>query len=262
MALQLQTSADAPSNSTIHLRMVAAGERTEGANRPVSEPAIRRLERDWDIEKMGPLRVARRMDRDGELRIFDGQHRFRVGVSKGVNFFPCEIVEVYTEKREAELWEAANIQRKIPTAIDAYHNKIRQGDPEILAIQGMLAKIGREVPKAKSGGGRYVNSVQLLRRLYGMQPEHLPAALEVAHEISGDKVLGDIIIAVAFFAALRGPEKLERLRRGLLLTGYEGSMQLIREVQIELKVVGGSGVHISQKLVDGVLARLAREYGI
>lgn len=113
------------------------------AQRAVVGPQLKRLVKNFDLDKVGILTVS---VRDGIPYVVDGQHRWRAAVEKGLGDtkVKCEVFRDLSLEQEAALFLSRN-DAALVSAIDKFRVGLTKKDQDCLGVKAILDDYGCEV---------------------------------------------------------------------------------------------------------------------
>lgn len=151
--------------------------RDERVQRNIIDKRVRDLAANLNLDGIGVVTVSKRAD--AKLVILDGQHRIQALIDAGHGSYlvTCNVFHGLTVPQEAERFRVLNNTRK-PTALDDYVKGLTAGDPECVAIDKILKRVGLRVT-LQSGPG-IISCVDAFRSVYRSKRGPGPAALGFA----------------------------------------------------------------------------------
>jgi hypothetical protein len=154
----------------------------ETVQRGLIPARLKKLAEELDLDALGVVTVSQRDN--GEYVVIDGQHRLAAlkEHEMGEWDLTCNVYRHLTLAQEAALFRRLNDTRKI-TSYDDYSKGLVEGDPEIVAINGIVQRHGLKVRNYGHDGT--VTCVTKIRQLY-QSKDGLPAGqnLDEALEVS------------------------------------------------------------------------------
>lgn len=157
--------------------------------RGASNKRVNEIASNFSWAAFGVILVARR--RDGELCVFDGQHRALAAVKRDdVDRLPCLVFEFDELTEEAQAFVLANTCRGPVRALARFKARLQAEDNDALAIREVVEACGYTIPEkptgrkgelacigaveevAKRGASHLFRVLSLCAELYGHQPPH------------------------------------------------------------------------------------------
>lgn len=237
-------------------RWVAIDKLKLGPNRHPLPNHLDKITRNFDARYAGTLTVAKCTYNRDQLSVCDGMHRYLAGKERKVKGFWCFIVPCASPQEEYILWTKYNQERRGVNRLNIYHQKLRGGDPDALALDDDIRVLtGRKVATVSSGGtlGNIccIGSVEIA---YRENRDACRVALSVT-----DKICKSQIFHQAIFRGVFGLERRlvdaslqqKDLTAKLLRIGYE---PILRRMLAELD--GGSGNTANDKRHAAALLEL------
>jgi len=137
--------------------------------RPIRQPWVKKLVREFDPALLGKLRVA---ERNGRYYVIDGQHRLEAlrVLAAGVDrFVRCDVQIVESAHDEARLFVLLNQSRAPLHGSEVMRARLAAGDPSAFGIKTAMERFGYQLSLAR--GGRpplgQCNAYALLDVIYG-----------------------------------------------------------------------------------------------
>lgn len=132
-------------------------------NRALDERHSAGIRTKFHRPSLGILTVSARPD--GTYVVIDGQHRYRALVDLGMvnSQVECKVLVGLTLAEEARLFVQLNAVRR-PQALDIFLKSVTAGDPDAVAIDGILKDHGLTVSWAHADGN--IAAVQAVQSLY------------------------------------------------------------------------------------------------
>jgi hypothetical protein len=125
---------------------------------------VDRLVENWDDAKMGVPEVSRREKGDYAT---DGQHRLEAlkALGRGNERFAMQVTPSEGREDEAKRFISRNAENRRPHAIDIFRIQFVAGDPQVVAIQDVLAEHALHVDTGVTQRG-VIACVSALRSVY------------------------------------------------------------------------------------------------
>lgn len=152
----------------------------ESYQRPVQNH-VRTIAEEWDDMKCDPLKINYR--EDGNLYVWDGQHRLVALKIMGIDYVLCVITVGLTQKQEAELFGCQRNGIKKPNPYDIYKANVCAGEEIDSAIKNMCDKYGLLVSRNNKKAGN-LSCLTLAREIFkkGYEDrEYFEWVLELLH---------------------------------------------------------------------------------
>lgn len=153
----------------------------ESYQRPVQNH-VRTIAEEWDDMKCDPLKINYR--EDGNLYVWDGQHRLVALKIMGIDYVLCVITVGLTQKQEAALFGCQGNGIKKPNPYDIYKANVCSGEEIDSAIKGMCDKYGLSVDKNNKKAGN-LSCLTLARKIFEKgeeDREYFEWVLELLHK--------------------------------------------------------------------------------
>ncbi len=96
---------------------------------------VKIIARDWNPTKRDPLKINFR--EDGNLYVWDGQHRLEAARLRGIKYLLCDITVGLTQEQEAELFGCQGMGIKKPDPYDIFKANVCAGEEIDTAIKDM-----------------------------------------------------------------------------------------------------------------------------
>ena len=96
---------------------------------------VKIIARDWNPTKCDPLKINFR--EDGNLYVWDGQHRLEAARLRGIKYLLCDITVGLTQEQEAELFGCQGMGIKKPDPYDIFKANVCAGEEVDTAIKDM-----------------------------------------------------------------------------------------------------------------------------
>ena len=106
----------------------------ESYQRPLQNH-VKIIARDWNPTKCDPLKINFR--EDGNLYVWDGQHRLEAARLRGIKYLLCDITVGLTQEQEAELFGCQGMGIKKPDPYDIFKANVCAGEEIDTAIKDM-----------------------------------------------------------------------------------------------------------------------------
>lgn len=106
----------------------------ESYQRPLQNH-VKIIARDWNSTKCDPLKINFR--EDGNLYVWDGQHRLEAARLRGIKYLLCDITVGLTQEQEAELFGCQGMGIKKPDPYDIFKANVCAGEEIDTAIKDM-----------------------------------------------------------------------------------------------------------------------------
>lgn len=152
--------------------------------RSVEEAHCKRMAKNWDDSLVGVLSVSHR---DGQFFLIDGQQRFTVKTQYHGDLdyeFDVVMYEGLTIKDEGRMFLSFNRDHKAVTAYDKYKVAVTIGEPDELAVDKIVKKLGYRV--GQRSGAKTIGCVSTLLRVYKQMGEDvLKQSLEMTARLYG-----------------------------------------------------------------------------
>jgi hypothetical protein len=150
--------------------------------RPIHEPLVRKLLREWDERALGTIMLSLRPD--GWFAIIDGQHRIEAAKRMHMTELPARIYIDLTVEEEARLYRLFAV-RKQQSTMDRFRAGIVEGDPGLLRIRRIVEALGMRVQSGHYGEGSLA-AVGTLARVYARYgPDMLDLVLRTLYAAFG-----------------------------------------------------------------------------
>jgi hypothetical protein len=136
-----------------------------GYARPLNSKRVAKLDEEFDLKALGIILLS--MRNDGTYAIIDGQHRVEVAKRHGMSALDGYVYIDLTVEEEARLYRQFGDYLK-QSARDRWFAGLTEKQPEVIAINGILATLGLRVvndPKKPYG----IAAVESLLRIYRQQ---------------------------------------------------------------------------------------------
>jgi hypothetical protein len=132
---------------------------------------IARLVEDFSWAQCGALTVTYVPD-SGKYAVIDGQHRLAAALERGdIHELPCVVVDGMDITARADSFVGINKHRVNMNSLAKYHASVAAGDPDAVALDGLLKECGLEVSRSPVLKGdtapNQVQSPQSLLKLLG-----------------------------------------------------------------------------------------------
>lgn len=153
----------------------------ESYQRPV-QSHVRTIAEEWDDMKCDPLKINYR--EDGNLYVWDGQHRLVALKLMGIDYVLCVITVGLTQKQEAALFGCQGNGIKKPNPYDIYKANVCSGEEIDSAIKNMCDKYGLAVDKNNKRAGN-LSCLTLAKKIFekGTEDrEYFEWVLELLHK--------------------------------------------------------------------------------
>lgn len=192
-----------------------------GYARPLNTRRKNKLVSEWDAQAVGILLLSLR--NNGLFAVIDGQHRMEAASTLGLKALDAYVYIDLSLQDEARLYRKFGDYLR-QTARDRYIAALAEGQPEIVAINRILATRGLHVTP---GGGQVQNGVQAIESvLYVAQkfgPTILRSTIDLIHDAFGGEpraYVGNSIKGTAHFlarfresASFKRARLIDRMRR-------------------------------------------------
>lgn len=213
----------------------------ERVQRALIPARAKKLTDELDLDALGVVTVSLRDS--GIYVAIDGQHRIAALLANEMGEWEviCNVYRKLSTAQEAALFRRLNDTRKI-TAYDDYTKGLVEGDPEIVAINGIVQQHGLKV--GTYGGDGWITAVTKLRKLYQAKDglpagENLNEALDVAIKAWGpvysameQSVLGGLALVLRKYPEADRASLIEGLAKfGGGPAGILGKGRLLREIK-------------------------------
>lgn len=146
-----------------------------------SKKKVAAMAANWRPQMAGVIEVSHRGN--GTYAVMDGQHRVLAAKEAGITELPCLISEGLSVYEEAERFVDLNVERTRLGANDLFRSQLVAGDPNALAVAGVVNKLGLTVSMTHNRSLTSLQNVGVLRaitRAWGA--EGLEFALKTAME--------------------------------------------------------------------------------
>lgn len=124
---------------------------------------VRTIAEEWDDMKCDPLKINYR--EDGNLYVWDGQHRLIALKIMGIDYVLCVITIGLTQKQEAALFGCQGNGIKKPNPYDIYKANVCCGEEIDSAIKNMCDKYGLSVDRNSKKSGN-LSCLTLAREIF------------------------------------------------------------------------------------------------
>jgi hypothetical protein len=207
--------------------------------RDISMPLVETIRNQWDMVASELLLVSRRDD--GDLYIVNGQHRSAAARMNGMTELDARVVEGLNPAQEAALRLMTNV-RKSDSPLERFRAQIAAGDPDSLAIEKLLDRVGTHVnivPSADEG----INAISTVEQIYRWDDgatlqETLEFLQRVFGTVGGKRATAPILHSVAWFILKHGQEatlaRIEEQLKGM------GPAAFTRRGQTTAAIMGGT----------------------
>lgn len=153
----------------------------ESYQRPVQNH-IKTLVQEWDEQKCDLLKVNYR--EDGNLYVWDGQHRVVAMRIMGIEFAMCILTVGLTQEQEAELFGCQGIGIKKPDPYDIFKANVCAGEEIDTSIKNMCDKYDLQVNRNNKKAGN-LSCLTLARKIFEKgsdDREYFEWVLELLHK--------------------------------------------------------------------------------
>lgn len=153
----------------------------ESYQRPVQNH-IKTLVQEWDEQKCDLLKVNYR--EDGNLYVWDGQHRVVAMRIMGIEFAMCILTVGLTQEQEAELFGCQGIGIKKPDPYDIFKANVCAGEEIDTSIRNMCDKYDLQVNRNNKKAGN-LSCLTLARKIFEKgsdDREYFEWVLELLHK--------------------------------------------------------------------------------
>lgn len=149
---------------------------------------VRTIAEEWDDMKCDPLKINYR--EDGNLYVWDGQHRLVALKIMGIDYVLCVITVGLTQKQEAALFGCQGNGIKKPNPYDIYRANVCSGQEIDSAIKNMCDKYGLSVDKNNKKAGN-LTCLTLARKIFekGYEDrEYFEWVLDLLHKVKWNEL--------------------------------------------------------------------------
>ena len=149
---------------------------------------VRTIAEEWDDMKCDPLKINYR--EDGNLYVWDGQHRLVALKIMGIDYVLCVITVGLTQKQEAALFGCQGNGIKKPNPYDIYRANVCSGQEIDSAIKSMCDKYGLSVDKNNKKAGN-LTCLTLARKIFekGYEDrEYFEWVLDLLHKVKWNEL--------------------------------------------------------------------------
>ena len=149
---------------------------------------VRTIAEEWDDMKCDPLKINYR--EDGNLYVWDGQHRLVALKIMGIDYVLCVITVELTQKQEAALFGCQGNGIKKPNPYDIYRANVCSGQEIDSAIKSMCDKYGLSVDKNNKKAGN-LTCLTLARKIFekGYEDrEYFEWVLDLLHKVKWNEL--------------------------------------------------------------------------
>lgn len=153
----------------------------ESYQRPLQNH-VKIIARDWNPTKCDPLKINFR--EDGNLYVWDGQHRLEAARLRGIKYLLCDITVGLTQSQEAELFGCQGIGIKKPDPYDIFKANVCSGEEIDTAIKNMCDNYDLLVNRNNKKAGN-LSCLTLVRKIFekGIEDrEYFEWVLELLHK--------------------------------------------------------------------------------
>jgi hypothetical protein len=217
--------------------------------RQISEVTVLAIARDFDWSQFGAIDVSKRGD---GYYVFDGQHRYRAAVKRGIMVIPCVVHEFKGDYRREEamaLVERNTNVRRVD-AVSKHRLRVIAEEATACKVQAMLDDMGLVVGSHQANGIRFI---ALVVSTFSKSPEGCRHALRLQRLAIGESEQpNERIHRGMFYLCERlGHDCLEPHMTRVYNAG--GKTTLMHAVNRQLAMAGASGVD-TRMCAIGILA--------
>jgi len=140
------------------------------------------IARDWNPIKCDPLKINFR--EDGNLYVWDGQHRLEAARLRGIKYLLCDITVGLAQEQEAELFGCQGMGIKKPDPYDIFKANVCSGEEIDTAIKEMCDEYDLLVNRNNKKSGN-LSCLTLARKIFekGIEDrEYFEWVLELLHK--------------------------------------------------------------------------------
>ena len=151
----------------------------ESYQRPLQNH-VKIIARDWNPTKCDPLKINFR--EDGNLYVWDGQHRLEAARLRGIKYLLCDITVGLTQEQEAELFGCQGMGIKKPDPYDIFKANVCAGEEIDTAIKNMCDNYNLLVSRNNKKAGN-LSCLTLARDIFKRgDKEYFEWVLELLHK--------------------------------------------------------------------------------
>lgn len=151
----------------------------ESYQRPLQNH-VKIIARDWNPTKCDPLKINFR--EDGNLYVWDGQHRLEAARLRGIKYLLCDITVGLAQEQEAELFGCQGMGIKKPDPYDIFKANVCAGEEIDTAIKNMCDNYNLLVSRNNKKAGN-LSCLTLARDIFKRgDKEYFEWVLELLHK--------------------------------------------------------------------------------